>query len=148
MMRMTKQADYAIVLMTYFARAEPDLVLSARDLANTAHLPIPTVTKLLKIMARDGLLVSQRGLKGGYSLAREPQDISVAQVITAIEGPIAITQCSGNASGCAKSARCPTQENWSMIDKAVREALNGISIDEMSRPLSHVPPVELVATHG
>ncbi|MCC6751938.1 MAG: SUF system Fe-S cluster assembly regulator [Deltaproteobacteria bacterium] len=136
MMRMTKQADYGIVLMTLFAKGLPeDPVLSARDLAQEASLPLPTVTKILKALARDGLLTSHRGVNGGYRLARTPAQVTVGQIITALEGPIAITQCAVNATGCGREPFCPTRGNWRRIDEAVRDALDHITLEEMAHPL-------------
>jgi FeS assembly SUF system regulator len=143
MMRMTKQADYAIVLMSYFARTEEGLVLSARDLAAQAKLPVPTVTKLLKILARADLLTSHRGLRGGYALQRTPEQISVADIIAAIEGPIAMTQCCENARGCRQEPTCPIGPNWRLIDTAVRGALGQVSLAEMSGRLGMTSVFEL-----
>ena len=118
MIRMTKQADYGTMLLTYFARGGGRRMLSARDLAERARLPLPTVTKILKLLARGGVLMSHRGVKGGYSLARQPEQITIAEVITAIEGPIAITQCSENADGCESRSMCPVSPSWQRIDSA------------------------------
>ena len=93
MLRFTRQADYAIVLMTNIA-ASPRESHTARELALGAHLPLPMVSKILKVLTREGLLASHRGVKGGYRLARRPAEVTVAVLVTAIDGPIAITaQC-------------------------------------------------------
>ena len=136
MMRMTKQADYGIVLMTHFAVDPTRQVQNARDLARKAHLPQPTVTKVLKGLTRNGLLNSQRGVKGGYQLAREPEEISVAEIIAALEGPIAITQCSEQGAHCNQETFCPVRDNWRLLDRIVRTSLEGVSLAEMARPMS------------
>ncbi|MCA9666361.1 MAG: SUF system Fe-S cluster assembly regulator [Myxococcales bacterium] len=135
MFRITKQADYGIVLMTYFARDEERSVHNARDLADRARLPQPTVTKILKVLARQGLLISQRGVKGGYQLAGEPREITVGRIITALEGPIAIAQCCENGGGCEKDDHCPVAGNWQIIDNVIRQALESITLADMAQPL-------------
>ena len=99
MIRLGKLTDYGLVLMTYIAHSHDRSLHTARDLAVESRLPLPTVSKLLKELLQGGLLVSQRGIKGGYSLAREPREISVAEVIAVLEGPIALTECSTDISG-------------------------------------------------
>ncbi|MEZ5332176.1 MAG: SUF system Fe-S cluster assembly regulator [Thermoanaerobaculia bacterium] len=135
MIRMTKQADYGIVLLTRLAAA-PGRLFSACELADETQLPQPTVSKILKILAREGLLASQRGVKGGYVLEREPAEISVADVISALEGPIAITECVDDNPGlCSQEAFCPVRGNWHRINDAIRRALSAITLAEMTQPL-------------
>src|SRR5262245_27832577 len=108
MIRMTRLTDYAIVLLAYCARHPERPLHSTRDLAEEAHLPMPTVGKILKLLARKGLLVSHRGVRGGYVLSKPADQITVAEIIGALEGPIAITECSHDAPGsCALESRCP-----------------------------------------
>ena len=140
MIRVTKLADYGILLMTWLgyrhAHAVPGQERhTAPDLARDTGLPQPTVSKLLRKLAKSGLLDSQRGTNGGYALARVPQDISMADIITAIEGPIAIMECLGDdTSDCEVISVCPTRTNWDHINQAIRSALAGISLEEMARP--------------
>jgi FeS assembly SUF system regulator len=137
MIRMTKQADYGIVLMTRMA-GSPERLFTAPELATESHLPQPTVSKVLKLLARGGLLESHRGVKGGYTLAQEPEGISVAEVIDALDGPISITECIDDAPGeCSQEAICPVRGNWQRINRAIREALEAISLAEMVHPLPH-----------
>jgi len=133
MLRITRQSDYGIVLMTHLAVAERDSVLNARDLAEAVNLPQPTVSKILKALARAGLLASHRGVKGGYSLALDPGEITVQQIIEALEGPIAITEClDDSADECGIEFCCPVRTNWQRINDAVRDALRGIPLAEMA----------------
>jgi len=136
MIRIAKLTDYAIVLLTYFA-GEPDQpVHNARDLAEMAHVPLPTVSKILKALLRGDLLVSQRGVNGGYRLARAPKDISVAEIIGAIEGPIAMTECSAMPSGlCDLEPVCPVGSNWQKINQVVGRALQDLTLADMTHPL-------------
>ena len=132
MLRVTKLTDYAIVVLTHLARQEGEACLTARDLADCSDVPAPTVSKLLKALAKGGLVASQRGAKGGYRLLRPPEDISVAEVIGAIEGPIAMTECSHDDSGlCEVEDNCNVRTNWQRINVAVQSALSAVSIADM-----------------
>ncbi len=137
MIRIAKLTDYGILLLTRFAQ-DPELPIhNARDLAAEAHLPLPTVSKILKALGRGGLLASHRGVSGGYSLARRPEEISVAEIIRALEGPIGLTECSPDAHGlCYLEPICPVQSNWQRITHAVLEALELLTLADMTRPLS------------
>src|SRR3954462_9994836 len=99
MIRLGKLTDYGLVLMTCMAGNHDRSQHTARDLAVESRLALPTVSMLMKELVRGGLLVSQRGIKGGYSLARRPREISVAEIIAVLEGPIALTECSTDVSG-------------------------------------------------
>lgn len=141
MLRITKQADYGIVLLTHFARAERGTTITASQLTERTGLPGPTVTKVLKLLGRAGLLISHRGVQGGYELSRAPDRINVAQIIAALEGPIAFTQCSANAVGCTREPICPVRPNWQRVDEVLRQALEGISLTEMADDMRHKLPV-------
>ena len=131
---MTKQADYGIVLMTRMAR-EPERFVNASALAGDVQLPLPTVSKILKRLARSGLLESHRGVKGGYCLSREAEGISVAEIITALDGPIAITECIDDTPGeCSQESFCDVRANWQRINHAIRHALEDITLAEMTHP--------------
>lgn len=145
MLRMTKQADYAIVLLTYMARRRPGACFNARDLAAVSHLGLPIVSKILKLLTRGEVLDSQRGVKGGYRLARSPELIQVGEIIEAVEGPIAITECTDiDGSDCATESLCPVRGHWQRINQAIVEALEGITLAEMtdSVGLGNVRPPE------
>jgi FeS assembly SUF system regulator len=131
MIRITKQTDYGIVLLTFLAAA-PERQVNAPDLAGETRLPLPMVSKILKLLVREGILVSHRGVKGGYGLARLPEEVSMAEVISALEGPIAITECIDENSGCAHAPFCGVQGRWHRINTALREALEGITLAEMA----------------
>lgn len=138
MIRMTKQADYGIVLMTHMAR-QPERLFNAPELAGEANLSQPMVSKILKPLARAGLLESQRGVNGGYSLARTAEEISVADIIAAVDGPIAITECIDDGPGaCSQEALCPVRGNWQLINEVIRRGLAGISLAEMTQPMTHL----------
>ncbi len=145
MIRMTKMTDYAIVLMTECARHSERAIHTARDLAEDSQVPLPTVGKILKLLAKKGLLTSHRGVKGGYSLTRRPSSISVAEVIIAMEGPISLTECISDLPGrCDMEHRCPVHSNWQRINEAVRAALGVITLDQMTAKV----PERLVTIGG
>lgn len=134
MIRLSKLADYAIVLLTYFV-GDAKATLTARELAAQSRLPLPTVSKITKGLCRGGLLMSQRGAGGGYSLARPAHEVSVVEIIAAVEGPIAITACSSAAPGlCEFEQVCPVRSNWQRLNGVVVGALQKVSLSDMQRP--------------
>jgi FeS assembly SUF system regulator len=136
MVRLSKLTDYGLLLMTLIARGETLGQRTARDLAAESHLPLATVSKLLKELLQSGLLVSHRGIKGGYLLAREPHEISLTEIIAAIEGPMALTECSTEVTGlCNIEAGCPIKSNQRIINQAVRGVLERITLSDLVQPL-------------
>ncbi len=136
MIRLAKLTDYGLVLMTIVARNRNASVHTARDLALESRLPLPTVSKLLKQLLQSGLLLSHRGIKGGYRLAKEPAEISLAEIISSIEGPIALTECSTDIAGvCDLERRCPIKNNQRVISQVVRGALEKVTLADLIQPL-------------
>lgn len=132
MIRMSKLTDYGIVLLTHMAMAPAGKVHTAQDLAGASRVPLPTASKILKQLARAGLLVSHRGRKGGYTLARSADEVSVADVIRAIEGPIGITDCGTEVAGaCSLEAICAARSRWGPISRAIAQALGGVRLSAM-----------------
>lgn len=149
MIRLSKLADYGIVMMTNMAR-HPQRQHNAAEIAAESHIPLPMASKILKALARAGLLASHRGAKGGYGLARDAEAITVAQVIVALEGPIALTACIEDGPGdCVIEALCPARANWQRINDAIRQALDGITMAEMAvtLPAAFMPAIGPVAGH-
>jgi FeS assembly SUF system regulator len=145
-LRIARLTDYGIVLLTRLATAEGEGMLSAAELAAAAQLPYPTVSKILKSLSRAGLVISLRGFEGGYRLARSADRVSVAEIIAAIEGPIALTECSADAPGlCDLEPTCPVRRNWQRINATVRDALEHLTLEEMTRPLSKAAVSRLTA---
>jgi len=135
MIRITKMTDYGIVLLSRFALSSDSTPVSVKDLAQSSSLPEPTVSKLLKALSKNGLLISVRGVKGGYQLARRPEAISVAQIIAAIDGPIAITDCAGESGPrCDLERSCPVRSNWQKINVSILDSLQSVSLADMARP--------------
>lgn len=134
MLRISKLTDYAILMMVELTREGE--MLSAQALAERIHVELPTASKVLKLLAGGGLLESYRGANGGYRVGRSARDISVAEVIAAIEGPIAMTECSVEEGLCSQEDSCELRGNWQRISLAVAGALQAVSLAEMSAPMS------------
>jgi FeS assembly SUF system regulator len=134
-MRLTHLADYAVVIMTAAARREAGERLSASELAQETGVPLPTTQKLMGRLAAEGLLISVRGAAGGFTLARPAEAISLADVVEAVEGPIAMTVCSGNegVSDCALDAHCKVKPHMGVVGNAIRGALGAVSLTELAR---------------
>ena len=133
MLRISKLTDYAILMMVELTRDGE--MLSAHALSERIHVEVPTASKVLKLLAGSGLLESYRGASGGYRVSRTAAEISVAEVIAAIEGPIAMTECSIEEGLCAQEDNCGLRSNWQRISLAVAQALRDVSLAEMSAPM-------------
>ena len=134
-MRLSHLADYAVVLMTAAARRDAGERVSATELATETGVPLPTAQKLMGQLAARGLLSSVRGASGGFALARPPAEISLADIVEAVEGPIAMTVCSGHEgpSDCALDAHCRVKPHMGIVGNAVRGALGAVSLTELAR---------------
>lgn len=141
MLRVSKLTDYATEVMAVLAAA-PERVHNAQELAERARLEAPTVSKLLKQLAQAGLVESFRGVNGGYRLARAPERISIADIVTAMEGPIGMTECSAQAGLCDHETHCGVRVNWQRINDAIAGALAGVSLADMLK----TPPRRRLAT--
>lgn len=144
MIRITRQTDYGILLLSQMAGHPLLEVHTAKHAAQQSHIPLPMASKILKALAKGGLLVSQRGVKGGYRLAVSAENISLAAVIQALEGPIGMTECSFNPGACEQEGSCPVQSNWKQISLAMRDALDRIPLSDMVVPHMHRPDLRLL----
>jgi FeS assembly SUF system regulator len=132
MIRMSKLTDYAILLLAHLARAPG--TLTAQELAARSRVPLPTVSKLAKELSKAGLVVSHRGRNGGYGLARRAEDISVAEIVEALEGPIALTECAKPGKiDCGIEDTCLAKASWDPVSRAIETALRAL-------PLSSIAP--------
>jgi FeS assembly SUF system regulator len=133
-MRLTHLADYAVVLMTAAARREPCARLSATDLSQDTGVPLPTAQKLMQQLAAGGLLVGQRGAGGGYALSRPVSEISLADIVEAVEGPIVLTMCADGVNHqCLLDSHCKVKPHMSIIGDAIRSSLSAVSLRELAR---------------
>lgn len=133
MLRLSKLTDYGTVIMTHMAR-KPERTYSAAELSAVIGVGLPTASKILKMLAREKLLVSARGAKGGYTLARPPGEISLAQVIDAMEGPVGMTECSVVVGLCLQERSCSIRANWRRINDVIKHALNDVTLADMTQP--------------
>lgn len=138
MLRVTKLTDYATLVMTVLAAA-PEAVLSANELAERAGVEVPTAAKVLKPLAQAGLVEGFRGANGGYRLARDAREVTLADIVEAMEGPLAMTECSTHDGHCGIEDSCGVRGNWQRINDVVADALRAISLHEMAHgePVGH-----------
>ena len=133
MLRVSKLTDYGTVILSFMAKNSAD-VHAAIDIAAATGIPLPTVGKILKSLVHEQVLISTRGAKGGYALAAAPEKITVARVINALEGPIALTECRISHQGCEQAAGCGIRGNWSLINQAIHNALESVTLADMIEP--------------
>ena len=133
MLRISKLADYGTVVMVYLAK-RPEQLCNARDIALQTHLTVPTVSKLLKRLTAARLLISARGVAGGYRLQRPATEISVAEIVYALDEYRGLTECSLQPNECSLQGVCHIQGNWRLISQAIESALDGVSLDMLSKP--------------
>ncbi|WP_416885639.1 SUF system Fe-S cluster assembly regulator [Marinospirillum sp.] len=138
MLKLSKLTDYAVVLAAQMAQA-PEQLYTAAQLAELLGLPKPTVSKLLKMLVKAHLLSSQRGTQGGYQLARPAHQIMASDLIAAIEGPVAMTDCSQDAHQCSLAAQCGVADNWQRVTQAMHQLLASVSLAQ----LAHTQPIRL-----
>ncbi|MFU8790011.1 MAG: SUF system Fe-S cluster assembly regulator [Methylobacter sp.] len=132
MLRLSKLTDYATVILSFMAREKTQV--AAMEISTVTGIALPTVSKILKLLVNANVLISARGVKGGYALAKTPEEISVATVINALEGPIALTECSISHQGCEQASGCDIGGNWSLINQTIHNALESVTLADLIRP--------------
>ena len=133
MIRVAKLTNYEDSLMAHIAENIPDGQVTAPGLSEDMRLPLPTVRKILKILTKENLLVSQRGVNGGYSLARQPQEITLMDMVAALEGPMALTECAtSDPCDCEREDVCGLKENWSWVNSLLQNTLESYTLDQMA----------------
>lgn len=152
MIRLSKLSDYAVVVLSQLARGEGSLVTAA-ELADATGVPEPTVAKVLKLLVRGNIIVSVRGAAGGYMMERHPQDITVRELIVALEGPIAVTAClEGGDSDCSLTGTCSMKGRWHKVNSAILSTLEAMPLSDLlgSKPLMtrKVQPAALEAANA
>ena len=138
MLRISKLTDYGTVVLAHLA-GHTEVVCSAADVSNATGIAPPTVSKLLKSLARAKLVSSTRGANGGYRLSRSPREISAADVIDALEGPVSITECSASDSHCDFESVCSVGSAWKRINLAIRRALQDVSLTDLLKAQQPLP---------
>ena len=140
MLRVSRLTDYATVVMTCIA-AHPHDVLTAGQIADESRLELPTVSKLLKALGHASLVESFRGVNGGYRLARSAADISLAEIVEALEGPIGMTECSLAEGHCDRESQCGVRGSWQQVNSVLDSALRAVSLADMLK--TRLPVVDL-----
>jgi FeS assembly SUF system regulator len=150
MLRLSKLTDYAVVVLVRLAGAPA--MQTSPGIAAATGVPEPTVAKVLKTLSAGGLVTSQRGARGGYRLQRPLEDIPIADVITAVDGPIALAACvEGSTSECEALNLCPMRGRWNPVNDAIRHALNAITLADMqmaSIPTAFRTPTTAIAAES
>ncbi len=141
MLRISRLTDYGTLVLAQLSR-EGDQPTSAADVASATGIALPTISKLLKLLAKAQLVTSTRGAQGGYRLARAADDISAEDIIDALEGPVHITECSADDSQCDFETICNVGNAWQRINVAIRRALGDISLSDLQRTRAPVPKFE------
>lgn len=147
MLRMSRLTDYGTLVLAQLATERGGLS-SAGQVADATHIAQPTVSKLLKSLARAGLVVSGRGAQGGYALSRSPDEISAADIIDALEGPVAITECSSSNGACDIEEFCRVGHAWQRINLSIRRALQDVTLSDLQRNVDPLPAPDLKGALG
>jgi FeS assembly SUF system regulator len=135
MLKLSKLTDYAVVLLSQMAARNGSTISTTPRLCEATGLPQPTVSKILKILTRGGLLKAQRGASGGYALAKAAREISLADIVKAMDGPIHLTECAEDTShGCQMSYSCAMHGRWNKVNQVIRSALENVSLHDMALP--------------
>src|SRR5918999_2658032 len=144
MLRLSKKADYALIAMKHLATRADAASASAREIAEQYDIPIELMAKVLQRLARQGLLTSHQGTRGGYQLSKPSTAISVADIIQAIDGPLTVTACSTEDDNCGQYAKCSVRDPlWKIKDRIV-SALADCTLHEIASETSAEPPVSMV----
>ncbi|MBP9050752.1 MAG: SUF system Fe-S cluster assembly regulator [Alphaproteobacteria bacterium] len=131
MIRLSKLSDYAIVVLSLLAAAHGK-VHTASSLAERTGIPEPTVAKVLKLLSRQGVIVSIRGVNGGYKMERSPAEVTVTELIVALEGPISVTDCAtSEIHECGIQELCPLKGRWQKVNQVIKSALDTLSLADM-----------------
>ncbi len=135
MIRVGKLTDYATVILSVIAK-DKNRVFAAMEIAAVTGIALPTVSKILKALVNAKVLMSTRGSKGGYMLASDPVQITVAAIISALEGPIALTECSISKQACEQASGCGIRANWHIINQTIHNALESVTLADLIRPVT------------
>jgi len=139
MLKLNRLTDYAVVVLSRLSK-RVGMVQTANEISDGTGLPIPTVSKILKLMAGSSLVESHRGVNGGYSLSRDADSVRVSEIIEALEGPIALTACvDGTTDKCTIEGSCPMRGNWNTVNDAIRTALSGVTLADLLDPVEIFP---------
>ena len=142
MIKLSRLTDYGMLILAQMAE-NPERLFTSTELAGDTRIAATTVSKLLKVLATNGILLSFRGKQGGYRLAKRPADIQLTSIIEAFEGPMAMTECAKANSHCGIEGHCTTKHHWQRINQVITEALSTLSLSDITaktlnkRPMIH-----------
>ncbi len=137
MFRLSKMTDYGVVVLGQLV-GQRGRLLSAPEIAEATGLPGATVSQVLKPLAAAGVVTSHRGARGGYELTRDPEDVTVRELVVAFEGPLAVTACvDGAEDNCAVESLCLMAGGWEQVNTAIRSALDSVTLADLLRPITH-----------
>jgi FeS assembly SUF system regulator len=139
MLRISKLTDYGTLILVHLAGGKSGQLHPASDVAEATHLALPTVQKLLKILTRYGLVESARGAEGGYRLAKAADQITAAEILDSLEGPVALTECSHDDGQCELESNCQVGSAWQKISLAIRSAMSNIRLSDLRNPPEEFP---------
>ncbi|HKY31313.1 MAG TPA: Rrf2 family transcriptional regulator [Candidatus Polarisedimenticolia bacterium] len=148
MLRLSRETDYSLLALMYIAEREPGQLAYRRDIAAHYNIPREFLAKVLQKLCRRGLVKSYRGMQGGYALARRPETITLADVVEAIDGPIALVDCQCDPDGCPQEEACTVQSVMGEVRRGIEEVLRGISLEHMRRRLRRENAPRLLALKG
>lgn len=131
MLRISKLADYAVIITGYMAQ-KPGKAVSATEVGMRAQLSTPTVRKVMKQLLNKGILISSRGATGGYQLASSANQVNLATIVEAIDGPISLVECANPERSCFRQEHCCVQENWQVINQVIKRGLQAVTLDTLS----------------
>jgi FeS assembly SUF system regulator len=134
MIKISRLADYGLIILNYLV-AQPQLCYSAAVLAERTGIALPTVSKVLKLLNEAQVISSSRGPSGGYRLIKDPQQINLAEIIAAVDGVPALTECCQIDNGCIHDARCALRSNWQLINRVIINALSQFTLADLKQPL-------------
>ena len=138
MIKISKMADYSIVILSCFVASVKGDILSANDISNKTSLPLPTVSKILKLLVKGNILVSHRGVQGGYSLERYADEVTVGEVVKSIDGPIALTACVDDTDDCSVEPVCPMSGGWDTLNAKINQAFEEVKLSEIAAPIDFI----------
>jgi len=130
LLRISRMADYAVIATSYMAK-HPEANLSASDIAEATGVPLPSISKILKKLAKAEILQSKRGVAGGYKLSRSPKSITIADLISSVEGPIVMADCLDHNRGCSLESFCTVKIPWQRVSNIIEEALTELSLADI-----------------
>lgn len=131
MIKLSKMTDYGVVIMSEMAKIE-GRIMTAPDLSLHTGLAVPTAAKILRILAKSDLVKSSRGAHGGYQLDRDPENISIAEIVRVMEGPVAVTSCVDESEiNCSVETCCPMRGGWNKINRAINSAMEEVTLADM-----------------